>query len=385
MKYRLLGLPILVAFPTLALSQIPGPPPDPEYFSAMSAIWQQVPLEPPPPALKPKGNVAELIWEQFQSDPSDRAKAATLSSRIVIRYDEEQHEAERIESPSPSGIATRTVSTYRNGRLESLTTEFSRKGKSEGPRAWSRWRYDAEGRVSDFQKGRDDSLENHFLNYQYDAQGRPIGWTYQQDEFATVTEIKYTGNTVETSGFDEHGAKTSMQVQALDPAGRVSDVRNYERSGKDTALKLLYHVRFQFDSEGRVTVQETDPYTVGEGDDYQPLPGKLVVRYDDAAHTREQRFYASNGTPAFRNVAELDREGLVCSLRVFDGTGTEQQQSELFPQAASKLPKVRPGKTRWEVTYDETGNWTERRRYFYPADGTDRLLMQLARQTIRYR
>ncbi len=387
-RQLLLHLVMFLAFFSIPCqSQLPGPPPNPDVFSAMSALMQQVPLESPQPAAKPKGNVAELIWEDFQSDPHDRTKATNFSKRLVIRYDQEQREVEQTESADPRGFVTKTVSVYRNGLLESKRFERSKDGKLAGTPSYLRWRYDAKGNVVDFQRGPNGSPENHFLNYQYDPQGRPTGWVYQQEanEFVSTTKIRYSGNTVETSTFDEHGEKTSMQLQTLDPAGHVSDLEVYERSSKENTLKLLYHSRFQFDSQGRVIQQETDPYNFEAGDDYQPYPGKLVVHYDDVAHTREQRFYDSNGTLAFRNLAELDRDNIVCSLRVFDSTGKERQEGELFPSGTSLVPVSRPGKTRWEVDYDKQGNWTERRRYFYPADGSDRLLMHLARQTIQYR
>src|SRR5450432_3390288 len=121
----------VVLFSVPAVCQIPGPPPNPEFFSAMSAVWQQVPLEPPRPASKPKGSVAELIWEQFHSDSSDRTKATNLSERQIIRYDEQQREVERIASDSVQGREAKTKFIYQNGRLESQTTQFSKSGKSE--------------------------------------------------------------------------------------------------------------------------------------------------------------------------------------------------------------------------------------------------------------
>lgn len=113
MNLQLIHLPILVALLFKpAQCQLPGPPDNPEYFSAMSAVWQQVPREPPQPAPRLKGTVSELIWEKFQVEPSDRAKATNLLKRLVIRYDDKQREVERTESPDARGIETKTVSVY---------------------------------------------------------------------------------------------------------------------------------------------------------------------------------------------------------------------------------------------------------------------------------
>ena len=132
-------------------------------------------------------------------------------------------------------------------------------------------------------------------------------------------------------------------------------------------------------------MQETDAYKPGAGDDYSPLPGKLVVRYDDQTQSREQSFYNPAGKLALRTLAVLDRDGNVCSLRAFDGNEKEQPGSEFFVDAKTRIPATRQGKTGWEVDYDKMGNWTERRRWFSPAGGGARLLMKSARQTIRYR
>lgn len=209
-----------------------------------------------------------------------------------------------------------------------------------------------------------------------------MSWEFRQgaaDEFFSRTQIKYSGNTVETSELDEAGNPDWSQIQILDKSGRVADLKVFENG------TLWYHAAFRCDEKGRVIEQRTDPYKFGVGDDNSPLPGKLVTRYDDANHLREQKFYSPEGQLSYHSIAVLDRDGNILSLRRFNSEGTEQPGSELFPNQKTQSPESRPGKTEWEVSYDDHGNWTERRKWFTPADGSVRMLLQTIRQTIRYR
>ena len=72
-------------------------------------------------------------------------------------------------------------------------------------------------------------------------------------------------------------------------------------------------------------------------------------------------------------------------LRVLDASGKEREGSESFLDPATHKAISRPGNVEWEVIYDDSGNWTERRRWFSPADGSPRIITKLIKQKITYR
>ena len=158
---------------------------------------------------------------------------------------------------------------------------------------------------------------------------------------------------------------------------RVSDMTG----GK---LTLWYHAAFKYDEKGRVIEQQTDPFKLGSGDDYSPYPGKLTVEYDDDKQSGEQKFYDTDGKLVLHTKFEYDHDGLLTKLRVVDSSGKDIVGGETFTDAQYKS-STRPGSVEWEVIYDEHGNWTERRRWFTPTDGSPRIMTRTIRQNITYR
>ena len=149
-------------------------------------------------------------------------------------------------------------------------------------------------------------------------------------------------------------------------------------------LTPWYHVAFKYDDKNRVIEQQTDPFKLGSGDDYSPLPGKLIVEYDDEKQTGEQKFYDTDGKLALHTKFRYDRDGVFTKLLVIDASGKERVGGETFVDAQHKS-STRPGSVEWEVIYDDHGNWTERRRWFTPADESPKIMTRLVRQTITYR
>ena len=115
------------------------------------------------------------------------------------------------------------------------------------------------------------------------------------------------------------------------------------------------------------------------------MPGKLPVEYDDEKRSGEQRFYDTDGKLALHASFEFDRDGILTRLRVLDASGKEQTGGEMFVDPQSHKATTRPGSVEWEITYDDHANWTERRRWFTPADGSPRIVTRVIRQKITYR
>jgi hypothetical protein len=265
--------------------------------------------------------------------------------------------------------------------MKNQDVEHHRKdGKIADWNEWQRWSYDKNGRLSEFRAGKDKEELNDFVNFRYDAEGRPLGYErYAQ----TLTEISYLRNQITRSDLRKYQhSKFFEQVQIVDDQGRVTDLRVSDLSGGQ--LKPWYHVAFKYDDKGRVIEQQTEPFKLGDGDDYSPVPGKLVVEYNDEKQSGEQKFYGIDGKLALHTRFEYDRDGVLTKLRIIDAAGKERPGSESFVDAQYKS-STRSGGVEWEVIYDDHGNWTERRRWFSPADGTPRIMTRLIRQTITYR
>jgi len=252
-------------------------------------------------------------------------------------------------------------------------------GKFPDWNEWERWTYDKDGHLSEFKVGRDGQPTNDYVNFKYDSKGRPLGYElYAQ----TLTEISYVGNKIILNTLRKYQRhKFFEQVQTVNDKGRVVDLRVSDGN----PLKPWYHVAFKYDDEGRVVEQSTDPFKLGSGDDDSPIPGRLVVSYDDEKHSGEQRFYDTDGKLALHTSFEFDRDGILTKLRVLDASGKEQTGGEMFVDPQSHKAITRPGNVEWEIIYDDHDNWTERRRWFTPADGAPRVMTRVIRQNITYR
>jgi hypothetical protein len=270
-----------------------------------------------------------------------------------------------------------------NRRLQSQTVNHHRTdGRFPDWSEWQRWSYDKVGRLSEFHAGRDkQELLNDYVDFKYDSKGTPLGYElYAQ----TLTEITYEGNKLTLSRLQKYQRRKFFeQVQVVDDRNRVIDLKVSDLSGSQ--LKQWYHVKFQYDEKGRVIEQNTDPFKLGSGDDYSPLPGKLVVEYDDEKHSGGQKFYDTDGSLVLHTAFEFDRDGVLTKRHALDASGKERAGGETFVDPVSHKASTRPGNVEWEVIYDDHGNWTERRRWFTPADGSPRIMTRVIRQSIAYR
>jgi hypothetical protein len=359
-----------------AIAELPGPLKNPPIFSQMTVILQGgLQFEN---RAATKGPVAEVRREETQMPGQSPNPYHTTTT---LKFDERRHLLERVfEDSMGKSIAT---NVFRDGRLESQTVDYHSTKQADW-QEWQHWSYDEHGRLSDFRAGRDKAEWNHYLNFKYDSEGRPLGYEYRDSKIGGspgLTELSYSGKTVTMSRFGENRQKFFEQVQVLDDKGRVVDLK----VSNGVPLMLWYRVKFKYDDRGRVTEQETDPYKVGSGDDYSPVPGKLVVQYDDEKHWGDQKFCDPDDKLAFHARFQFDHDGIATKFVIFDPSGKEATGAETFVDPKTHVVSDRPGSVEWEVVYDNHDNWTERRRWFIPADGTPRIMTRLVRQTITYR
>jgi len=363
-----------------AIADLPGPPRNPHVFSQMTVILQgSLQFQN---TLEFKGPVASVEREETQpAGQSPNPYHATTK----LKFDNDGHLVEIIREHA-LGIST-TSNVWLNGKLQSQTVHHHRSNfGSLDLDEWQRWSYDKDGRLSEFHAGRDKVEWNYYLNFKYDAEGRPLGYEYLDTKIGeppVFTEISYTGKTVTLSRLDSKQRKFYEQVRVVDDRNRVVDLKVSDLSGGQ--LKQWYRVKFKYDEKGRVIEQDADPFKLGSGDDYSPIPGKLAVQYNDEKHSGEQEFFDTDGKLVLHTAFEFDRDGIPTKLRVLDGSGKEKTGGEGFLDPVSHKSTTRPGSVEWEVTYDDHGNWTERRRWFTPADGSPRIMTRVVRQNIKYR
>jgi hypothetical protein len=358
-----------------AIADFPGVLKDPPIFSQTTAIWQSG-LQYQD-TIDVKGPVASVEREEVQSPGQSPLGYHTKN---VLNFDDNGHLVSRVFEDS-LGVST-TTNVWELGRLQNQTVKHHRNdGKFTDWTEWRRWVYDAQGHLSEFHSGRDEQETTTLVHFKYDSEGRPLEYELAAQ---TLTEITYEGPEITLTKLQkQQRRKVFEQIQVVDGKKRVIDLKVSDLSSGQ--LKLWYHVSFKYDDKDRVIEQNTDPFKLGSGDDGSPRPGKLVVEYNDENHSGEQKFYNSDGKLQIHTRFKFDRDGILTKLRLVDASGNEEKGSELFVDPLSHKATTRPGNVEWEVIYDDRGNWTERRRWFTPDDGSSRIMTRLVRQQITYR
>lgn len=360
-----------------AIAELPGPPKTPPVFSQMTVILQGgLQFEN---TIGVKGQVAE-VQRVDQAQAQNQAEERRIT---ILKFDDQERLIKRIYQDRLG--TTEATNVFRDGKLQSQTVDYHSANHGDW-QEWQRWNYDEHGRLSDFRAGRDKAEWNHYFNFKYDAQERPLGSEYVDSKIGgspVFTEISYSGKTVTLGRFGDNRHKFFEQVQMIDDQNRVIDLKVSDLNGGE--LKQWYHVEFKYDAKGRVTEQITDPFKLGSGDDYSPIPGKLMVQYDDEKHSGEQKFFDTDGKLVLHTTFAFDHDGALTKLRVIDASGKEQTGGETLVDPRSHKLSDRPGSVEWEVIYDDQGNWTERRHWFTPADGSPRIITRIIQQKITYR
>lgn len=360
-----------------AIAHLPGPPPVPPIFSQMTVLLQgDLQFND---TVDAKGPVVSIVREEiWPPDPTPKRTSK-------FEFDKDGH-LTKATYEFDSSIST-TLNVWQNGRLQSQTVHHHlADGKKADWEEWQHWIYDAYGRLSEFHAGLDKAEWNYYLKFKYDAADRSLGFEYRDTKIGglpTYTEVTYGEKDITLSRLDYSRHKFYERVEIVDDKGRVTDLKVSDLSGSE--LKQWYHVRFKYDEKGRVIEQDTDPFKLGDGDDYSPLPGKLLVEYDDEKHSGEQKYFDTTGKLALHTAFTLDLDGVLTSLRILDDLGKERHGGDTAGDVASHKATIRRGRIEWEVIYDSHGNWTERRLWSIPDDGSPRVMTRLVRQAITYR
>ena len=323
-----------------------------------------------------KGRVASVEREDIRQPVQNPNAPRTTTT---LKFDDSSHLVERVNEVS--NCRTTETLVWEGGRLQKQTAvHHCDHSKFPDRSDFNEWSYIKNGRLSGFQSGSDKVASTDLVNFKYDAKGRLLGYELLARD---VIEISYAGNRVIQSTFHKgQHQKVYEQIQIVDAKRQVIDLRVSDMTGGK--LTLWYHAAFKYDEKGREIEQQTDPFKLGSGDDYSPYPGTLTVEYDDEKQSGEQKFYDTDGKLVLHTKFEYDRDGLLTKSRVVDPSGKDVVGGETFIDSQYKS-STRPGSVEWEVIYDEYGNWTERRRWFTPADGSPRIMTRTIRQNITYR
>jgi hypothetical protein len=334
--------------------------PKPEIVSLLTLVTEQNLIENLAAVLS--GNVESVSWEQIRvdRDASGDGKDVLLHSRLT-RYDADHHVVE--ETERQSGGETRSKNVYENGLLvKSTGRSFRADGKQVGEEGWQTWKYDDAGRLLETKRGQGEKLQNHDVS-SYDASGRLIRREIRQGNTDAI---------VFTELYTYSGKPEVMQRRILTPQTgvtrdsfrlRVNDAGKVTESWSD---EDGYHVRWKYDEQNRVVEQLTDQYKPKAGCDGCPLPGTVQARYQGA--TREQTFLEPGGKPVFQRVTTFEKDGSIASIRY-------QLPEGASPQDARDLNRVvgaivpQGGEQHVVTTWDDHGNWTEKKVVFEPRTG----------------
>jgi hypothetical protein len=352
----------------------PGPPNNPAIFSQMTVILQGTLVYENKANLK--GSVTR-VERRNEEQPAQNPDPSRIKE--TLKLDESGHLVERVNEVS-NCLTTETLVWEDDKPRKQKAIHHCDHSNVPDRNDFKEWTYGKNGRVSRFQSGFDGVAYTDVVNIRYDARARLLGYELLA---RYVIEFSYLGNKITKSIFPKgQHQKIREQVKTVDVKKRVTDLRVSDLNGGK--LTPRFHVAFKYDNKDRVVEQQTDPFKLGSGDDYSPLPGKLIVEYDDEKQTGEQKFYDTDGKLALHTKFQYDRDGVFTKLLVIDASGKERVGGETFVDAQHKS-STRPGSIEWEVIYDDHGNWTERRRWFTPADETPKIMTRLVRQTITYR
>jgi hypothetical protein len=344
-----------------------------EVVSLLTLVTEQDQIENSAATLS--GRVETVIWQQFgiERSPNGEGKEVLANSRLT-KYDNENR---AIEITEHNKMETRETHSYENGLLMSTSGRtFTADGKPVGEEFWQTYQYDPSGQLVDFKRGRGQKLENHYVS-KYDTAGHLIQREIRQglpDAIVYTEQYLYSGK------------PATVQRRIVTPksgAGRDSIKFRFDEEGNVAELwsEDGYHVRWKYDNQQRVTEQSTDPYTPPGSCDECPLPGVIRTRYED--QTREQTFFEPGGKAVLQRVTVLEKDGSIASIHY-------RRPADASPESAPDLNRVvgaitSPRGERYVITtWDDHGNWTEKKQVFQPSVGAS-TTMAIYRRKINYR
>jgi hypothetical protein len=343
-----------------------------DVVSLLTLVNEQDQIENPAATLS--GKVAAVSWRQIRIErlPNGEEKEVSVSSRLT-KYDNENRAIEVIENNTRE---TRITHSYENGLLMSTRERnFTADGKPVGDEFWETYQYAASGQLVDFKRGRGQNLENHDVS-KYDTAGHLVRREIRQgvtDAVVYIEQYAYSGK-----------PETVKRRILILTSGAARDSGTFRFDEKGSVAELWtedgYHVRWKYDDQHRVTEQSTDPYTPPSGCDECPLLGAIRTSYED--NIREQTFFQPGGKAVLQRVT-VQRDGSIASIRYKRPTGARTEDAPDVNRIVGAITHPR-GEPYVITTWDDHGNWTEKKQVFQPSGGP-LTTMAVYRRTINYR
>jgi len=312
-----------------------GRPPLPPLISFL-AIGYQGKMATDPTAT-PAGPASTVTFEELRVNAQGTIVPGEISSSSVTHYDELGRPTE--QTYTQSGFSTTTVTKYQGSHMISSESSWATQGKPV--KAWTYWKYDQSGKLTDFSRGRNDALENHYTNFARDDKGRLLSFEYRQgtkDDLLNQTKFVYSsdGMTITRTESDSSGAFLNSVTEVLNAKGQVIQATIVDPDLQTKRPGAPITATFSYDEQGRLIEQLTD---AGEPEDEQSLPpGKVSLSYDDASRLRRTSYESKDGS--LSSTVFLDSSGQT--------VGHSLEATATSTSIALKL----------ECTYDDHGNWT---------------------------
>lgn len=314
------------------------------------------------PSIPPKGAVREVFHEELRAIPSPAGPAGSVEASVRTKYDEQGRVIERIENRF--GNETDDVYRYQGDRVVGIETTCP-DAKKPQPTAWNYWTWDSRGKLTEYRRGRGTEIQNHEVGFQYDSQGRLLGFDYKQgknDQLFSHTDISYSsdGKTVVVTQTFTGTKIVDRSTRTLDEKGRVVRVA-LDREGR-AANNEASIILFQYDQQDRLVSQTTNAAGFSDSGAEQDLPpGTISIAYDDKLHGKTTK-YSFPGEGDMETFVTQDDGGATTGFAM--KAASEQTFSAI------------------RCEYDRQGNWT-RCRQISQSDGPR--ISKDFRRTITYR
>ena len=315
-------------------------------------------------SLPPAGPVVQAVYEELRAHETPAGPAGEVMISITSSWDDAGRVTEEIEKEH--GSQSNTINRYDGSRLVAQESTYL-DSRQPRPKSWNYWTYNESGKLTEYRRGSGDELENHDTNFKRDAQGRLTSYEYRQgpkDELLNRTEFSYSadGKTVDFSQYDAGGAVIQSNTQTVDDRGHVvtAVIRNRDWQTKQMTAPLK--VAFHYDGMGRLIQQITEAHEFEKsGSEFELLPGKVSITYDDANHTKTTSYSGDKGS-------------LTCTLT----TNASGATTGFAVSADDRAVDVRV-----RCTDDSHGNWIACQQ-IVKTDGVDRV-EKMWRRKITYR
>jgi hypothetical protein len=367
MSRLLWTLIVLGCVPTISIAAEPKP----EIVSPLTLVVEENLIENPKAILK--GKVESVLWQHLGIQSTAGEGKEVLAESRLSKYDADG----RVIEVTERGLTeTRLTNTYENGLLVSKRGRgFKTDGTPLGEEFWQIHQYDANGQLLDLKRGHGQKLENHYVS-NYDSSGRLIRQEIrhgEQDALVYIEQFLYSGKpaTMRRRILSPKGAARESTRLCLDESGNIAELWG-ERG---------YHVAWKYNNQHAVIEQSTDSYKFPDGCDECPLPGVIRTRYE--GNLREQTFFEPGGKAVLKRITLLEQDGSIASIRYQRPEGANPEDAPMLNRIVNAI--TRPGGERYvETSWDNNGNWVEKRECYRP-HAAQPIVLAIYRRKITYR